>query len=329
MFTAFSSFFSYCKVFVRRPYLILKSFILSSAFSHLFIALKSSHHQSLVYFIYLSDRRGLPSMDSPAHNPPSAQSRPHSPTPEPSMPDTLPPPSIPYSITRSGPQTPMASIKRRNAASSSCDHGASPSQHTAIATAIYDVSPVSRTPSGHRPQPPPFAVRRSGDDGYMPSSALFPATQPGIESVFWGVQAIQRFRNSPIRGEKGLIQLLVEWERDKETGEEHAESWEPEFNLQRDIPEMLYAFWDGQGGRTRALGLHLGSKYWVYQIVRDSAQWGGRVPCGKNDRRGSRWLYVQWVGYPAIDEQMTWVTESQLADVCPEVLRLYWIQRGL
>ncbi|KAF5227940.1 hypothetical protein FANTH_14638 [Fusarium anthophilum] len=72
---------------------------------------------------------------------------------------------------------------------------------------------------------------------------------------------------------------------------------EPEWRLQEDIPELVFAYWKGKGGREKATGF---TSYHVFRILR------GPV--------GGKYL-VQWVGFPDFEDEVTWEEESKLRKV--------------
>ncbi|KAI9150437.1 hypothetical protein HJFPF1_10203 [Paramyrothecium foliicola] len=110
---------------------------------------------------------------------------------------------------------------------------------------------------------------------------------------------IERLATHRVNKETSTVDFYVEW-----VGT--ATSWEPERELQSQVPDLVFEYWDAQGGREKATGLE---EFHVFRIL-DSAV----------DPPSYR---VQWVGYRDTPADTTWEPRSLLRRVAPIALGLY------
>ncbi|KAI1348510.1 hypothetical protein F5Y01DRAFT_292000 [Xylaria sp. FL0043] len=115
----------------------------------------------------------------------------------------------------------------------------------------------------------------------------------------------------------GAVELLVQW-----AGEDEKEAtWEAEEEIQQGAEEMLYEYWDAQGGRINAL-FHKPENpppeiYHVFKVLRHEKR-----------NRGGFQFEVQWVGHSAARADTTMEAEIKLKKVAPELLNAYWESVG-
>jgi hypothetical protein len=121
------------------------------------------------------------------------------------------------------------------------------------------------------------------------------AAKPAPEDNIYEIDSITAHR---VNKELSTVELFVEW-----VG---TTSWEPERELQMQVPNLIFEYWEGQGGREKATGLQ---EFHVFRIL-DST----------NDPATYR---VQWVGYPDTPKDTTWESKALLRRVAPIALGLY------
>ncbi|KAI0811873.1 hypothetical protein GGR55DRAFT_91807 [Xylaria sp. FL0064] len=115
----------------------------------------------------------------------------------------------------------------------------------------------------------------------------------------------------------GAVELLVQW-----AGEDEKDAtWEAEEEIQQGAEEMLYEYWDAQGGRINAL-FHKPKNpppeiYRVFKVLRHEKK-----------NRGGFQFEVQWVGHSAARADTTMEAETKLKKVAPELLNAYWESVG-
>ncbi|KAI0532732.1 hypothetical protein GGR58DRAFT_507106 [Xylaria digitata] len=115
----------------------------------------------------------------------------------------------------------------------------------------------------------------------------------------------------------GAVELLVQWVGE---GEQDA-TWEAEDEIQQGAEELLYKYWDAQGGRISAL-FHKPKNappeiYHVFKILRHEKK-----------NRGGFQFEIQWVGHSAARADTTMEAETKLKNIAPELLREYWESVG-
>ncbi|KAI1298383.1 hypothetical protein F5Y03DRAFT_409466 [Xylaria venustula] len=116
----------------------------------------------------------------------------------------------------------------------------------------------------------------------------------------------------------GAVELLVQWVGE---GEEDA-SWEVEEEIQQSAEEVLYDYWNAQGGRVNALFIKPKNPpqtqtYHVFKILRHQRK-----------NRGGFEFEVQWVGHSAERGETTFESEPKLKNIAPELLHQYWESVG-
>ncbi|KAH7116641.1 hypothetical protein B0J13DRAFT_681247 [Dactylonectria estremocensis] len=97
-----------------------------------------------------------------------------------------------------------------------------------------------------------------------------------------GKVEIESFKTHRVDEANATVNFLVKWANGKET-------WEPEWNLQQQVPMLIYKYWDSVDGRDTATCID------VYHVFR-----------------------VQWVGYRRTEP--TWEYESKLVQIAPKEL---------
>ncbi|TGJ82754.1 hypothetical protein E0Z10_g6004 [Xylaria hypoxylon] len=115
----------------------------------------------------------------------------------------------------------------------------------------------------------------------------------------------------------GAVELLVQWAGE---GEQDA-TWETEEEIQQDAEEVLYEYWNAQGGRISAL-FHKPKNappeiYHVFKVLRHEKK-----------NRGGFQFEVQWVGHSAARADTTMEAETKLKNIAPELLDEYWESVG-
>jgi hypothetical protein len=118
--------------------------------------------------------------------------------------------------------------------------------------------------------------------------------------------------------EPGRIMLQVKWPgwsgRPKIT-------WEAEDEIQHGASELLFAYWEKQGGRDAVLfpsdhPPYHEARYWVFKIL-------------AHKRHKKEFCFrVQWVGYPDDDASTTMEPEFKLKMIANEVLEEYFKEIG-
>ncbi|GAW17674.1 hypothetical protein ANO14919_071340 [Xylariales sp. No.14919] len=115
----------------------------------------------------------------------------------------------------------------------------------------------------------------------------------------------------------GAVELRVQWVGE---GEQDA-TWEAEEEIQQGAEEVLYEYWNAQGGRISAL-FHQPKNappeiYHVFKVLRHEKK-----------NRGGFQFEVQWVGHSAARADTTMEAEIKLKNIAPELLRQYWESVG-
>lgn len=106
--------------------------------------------------------------------------------------------------------------------------------------------------------------------------------------TFWVIKSIAGHRR-----DEDSIELRVHWEGGDV-------SWEPEANLQRDAPEVLFSYWTTAGGRPEHPdGPDMFTIFALHKA-----------------RKGGKELLVEWLGYP----EKSWEPRSTVEEVAPELL---------
>ncbi|KAI0513307.1 hypothetical protein F5B22DRAFT_637246 [Xylaria bambusicola] len=116
--------------------------------------------------------------------------------------------------------------------------------------------------------------------------------------------------------QSGTVELLVHW-----VGESEGDvTWEAEEEIQRGAGEMLYTYWETQGGRQSVLFYKPenppAEMYHVFNVL------------GHKMRRGGFQFEVQWVGHSSEPHETTMESESKLQKIAPELLDKYWRRTG-
>ncbi|KAF5621076.1 uncharacterized protein FTJAE_11417 [Fusarium tjaetaba] len=109
------------------------------------------------------------------------------------------------------------------------------------------------------------------------------------------------------------VWFTVEWS-------DGAESWEPEFALQRYQPELVYAYWDAKkGGRDAATQFDM---FHVFAILDHGSMWNHGKRCAK------QFSYkIQWVGYD--EKEHSWEPAATIAGIVPRMKKEYDEMHGL
>ncbi|KAK2468417.1 hypothetical protein H9L39_20063 [Fusarium oxysporum f. sp. albedinis] len=90
--------------------------------------------------------------------------------------------------------------------------------------------------------------------------------------------------------EKHIVDCLIGHKLDEETST--VEFYEPEWILQQDIPTLVFKYWERLGGRREATGFTSDHVFKILDVI---------------DVFGQKKKYlVQWVGYPASENEVTW-----------------------
>ncbi|KAI1421141.1 hypothetical protein F5Y12DRAFT_790426 [Xylaria sp. FL1777] len=117
--------------------------------------------------------------------------------------------------------------------------------------------------------------------------------------------------------QSGAVELLVQW-----VGEDEQDAtWEVEEEIQQGADEVLYEYWNTQGGRISAL-FHKPKNpppeiYHVFKLLRHEKK-----------NRGGFQFEVQWVGHSAARADTTMEAETKLKNIAPELLHAYWESVG-
>lgn len=95
------------------------------------------------------------------------------------------------------------------------------------------------------------------------------------------------------------IEIEVEWDQGENT-------WEPEYNLQTDAPDALFAYWKDQGGRPE--NPYDPEMYEIFAVRKHS--------------RDRKKLLVEWVGYGP--KEATWLSSTAVEETAADVVAAYW-----
>ncbi|KAI3561787.1 hypothetical protein IWW34DRAFT_642578 [Fusarium oxysporum f. sp. albedinis] len=109
--------------------------------------------------------------------------------------------------------------------------------------------------------------------------------------------------------ETSTVEFYVKWANGKTTKE-------PEWILQQDIPTLVFKYWERLGGRREATGFTSDHVFKILDVI---------------DVFGQKKKYlVQWVGYPASENEVTWEEESKLRKVAEvELERFHGFRNGI
>lgn len=108
----------------------------------------------------------------------------------------------------------------------------------------------------------------------------------------WFIRALSGHRRL-----NGDLEIQVEWDNGEST-------WEPERNIHLDAPELLFKYWDDQGGRP----LNPEDPD-VFDIVAIRAH-------------SKRRLLVEWTGYPPSEN--TWLPRQEVKATASDVVKEYF-----
>lgn len=110
---------------------------------------------------------------------------------------------------------------------------------------------------------------------------------------------IERLASHRVNKDTSTVDFFVQW-----VGT--ATSWEPERELQLQVPDLVFEYWEALGGREKATGLE---EFHVFRILESTV-----------DPPQYR---VQWVGYRDTPADTTWESRALLRRVAPIALGLY------
>lgn len=113
--------------------------------------------------------------------------------------------------------------------------------------------------------------------------------------------AIDGFKTHRVDKDAATVEFLVNW-ADGEA------SWEPEWSLQDQVPNLVFEYWDAKGGREEATGF---DTYHVFKILKRTMPSSGNQPQ----------YQIQWVGYRR--KESTWEPEDKVRKMAPEELKEY------
>ncbi|KAM0342859.1 hypothetical protein ACHAPU_009136 [Fusarium lateritium] len=116
---------------------------------------------------------------------------------------------------------------------------------------------------------------------------------------------IKRIADHILSHDDSSVKLTIEWERGDPSNE-------PEWVIQEDAPETLYAYWEDQGGRCEATKF---DKYVVFKLLDHTT------------RKGKRWYQVQWTGYSPNDS--TWERGVKIKRIALADKKQYDAAKGL
>lgn len=117
---------------------------------------------------------------------------------------------------------------------------------------------------------------------------------------------IDKFGAHRVNKEVATVEFHVHWANGEKT-------WEPEWELQTQVPELIYDYWKQHKGREAATGLEV---YHVFRLLRRE------VPLeGKSHR-----YLVQWVGYSG--KEATWEPVKKLQTIAPGELSRFEHENG-
>lgn len=102
------------------------------------------------------------------------------------------------------------------------------------------------------------------------------------------------------------VEFEVHWANGEKT-------WEPEWELQTQVPELIFDYWDAHKGREHATGLDV---YHAFRLLKRAVSAEGKP---------SKYL-VQWVGYRRADA--TWEPEKKLRQIAAGELSRYEHDHG-
>jgi hypothetical protein len=155
-----------------------------------------------------------------------------------------------------------------------------------------------RAPEEEKPKPKAKgkAKEQDGDKAEDSVPEPAPASAPATED---NVFEIDRLATHRVNKESSTVDFYVEW-----VGT--ATSWEPERELQAQVPDLVFEYWDAQGGREKATGLE---EFHVFRILDSTV-----------DPLSYR---IQWVGYRDTPADTTWEKRSLLQKVAPLALGIY------
>lgn len=102
------------------------------------------------------------------------------------------------------------------------------------------------------------------------------------------------------------VDFLVNWAGGEAT-------WESESDLQVQVPDLVYAYWDTHGGREETTKL---DTYCVFKILKRTTASTEKLPR----------YHIQWVGYRR--KESTWEPEEKIREIAPEQLEEYEAKHG-
>lgn len=140
-------------------------------------------------------------------------------------------------------------------------------------------------------------------------------------------EAIPIMLNEDVTDKKYTVSSIVDHRRDAEI--DHAfelsvrwvnftePSWESERSIQAQVPDLLYKYWDGVGGRpiTGAFRVFTVLRHWSAQPPRGGTR-------GPKPKKRTKYL-VQWEGYSPDPKHTSVETEEKLRDIAPHELDIY------
>ncbi|KAK7398169.1 hypothetical protein QQX98_012452 [Neonectria punicea] len=119
---------------------------------------------------------------------------------------------------------------------------------------------------------------------------------------------VESFESHRVDESQATVDILVHWVNGEKT-------WESEWNLQHQVPTLVFKYWDQLDGREAATGLDI---YHVFRILKRATP-----PKAKKNR----YMYqVQWVGYRRTEA--TWEHESKIKEIAPDELIKFEAKNG-
>ena len=157
------------------------------------------------------------------------------------------------------------------------------------------------------PKATPKATQTAEVNGDVeaPKSSIVPATQEADGED--GEMEIESFKKHRVNKELATVDFLVSWSSGEAT-------WEPESDLQEQVPNLVFEYWDAAGSRDLATGL---DTYHVFKILKRTIPSSGKQPQ----------YQIQWVGYKR--KESSWEPEEKVKEIAPEELKAYEEKHGV
>jgi hypothetical protein len=144
-----------------------------------------------------------------------------------------------------------------------------------------------------------------GLSGDMDSAELNISTmgEPGVSGSVITEDMIDCFINHKVHKKDSTVSIEVLWKDGSIT-------FEDEYHLHAQVPNLLFDYWDGLGGRDGATGL---KKYHVFKVLEHKDQ------DANNKLRTS--YKVEWVGFPPTEA--TWEPAYMIKKNAPVAISTY------